>query len=55
MSCAALRELLQGSQQLHKLVLPLQLELASVLEGRPCSVDVDEEQEKQVVLLLAQA
>lgn len=50
-SCAALLQLLQGCQQLHKLVLPLQLDVTPLLEGRSHSLEEDEEQERQVLLL----
>lgn len=50
-SCAALLELLQGCKQLHKLVLPLQLDLAPLLVGLSHSLEEDEEQERQVLLL----
>jgi hypothetical protein len=54
-SCAALLQLLQGCQQLCKLVLPLQLDVTPLLEGRSHSLEEDEEQERQVLLLHRQA
>lgn len=54
-SCAALLQLLQGCQQLRKLVLPLQLDVTPLLEGRSHSLEEDEEQERQVLLLHRQA
>ncbi len=53
-SCAALLQLVQGCSQLHKLVLPLQLDLTALLEGRSHSLEQDEEQDRQVLLLLHQ-
>jgi hypothetical protein len=50
-SCAALLELLQGCKQLRKLVLPLQLDLEPLLSGLSHSLEQDEEQERQVLLL----
>lgn len=52
MSCAALQQLIQGCKQLHKLVLPLQLDLTLLLDGCSHSLEEDEEQERQVLLLL---
>jgi hypothetical protein len=42
---------MQGCKQLHKLVLPLQLDVAPLLAGRSHSLEQDEEQERQVLLL----
>lgn len=47
----ALQKLLEGCKQLHRLVLPLPLQLPAVLVGRAHSLEVDEEEERQVLLL----
>lgn len=55
MSCNALQDLLQGCKRLTKLVLPLQLQVAPLLQGRShSSLEEDEEQERQVLLLTPQ-
>jgi len=50
-SCGALQELLEGCKQLSKLVLPLQLQLEPLLQGHSHTLEVDEEQERQTLLL----
>jgi hypothetical protein len=47
----ALQNLLEGCKALHRLVLPLQLQLPAVLVGRAHSLEVDEDEERQVLLL----
>jgi hypothetical protein len=42
---------MQGCKQLRKLVLPLQLDVGPLLAGRSHSLEQDEEQERQVLLL----